>query len=227
MGHKVNPIGLRIGICKDWSSQWFAKKKDFPAFVIEDFNIRKYIKKNFAQARISKVDVMRSGNKMKVTIYSARPGVIIGRRGADIDRLREELQKISKKEIFIDIKEIKNPSADAQLIAENISFQIEKRIMVKRAMKKAIQQAMDSGAKGVKIRCRGRLDGAEIARRETYMVGSIPLHTLRADIDYGFTEALTTYGLIGVKVWVYMGEVQPAEIKEEIKHGNDAEKSKI
>lgn len=206
MGHKVNPIGLRIGICKDWSSQWFARKKEFPANVYEDFNIRNYVKKNFEAARISKVDLTRSGNKIKVAIHSAKPGVIIGRRGADIDRLREDLQNMTAKDIFVDIKEIKNPSADAQLIAENISFQIEKRIMVKRAMKKAIQQAMDSGAKGIKIRCRGRLDGAEIARRETYMVGSIPLHTLRADIDYGFKEALTTYGLIGIKVWVYMGE---------------------
>lgn len=221
MGHKVNPIGLRIGICKDWSSQWFSRKKGFPALVYEDFNIRNYIKKNFEQARISKVDLTRSGNKLKVTIHSARPGVIIGRRGADIDRLREYLTNISQKEIFIDIKEIKNPSADAQLIADNISFQIEKRIMVKRAMKKSMQQAMDSGAKGIKIRCRGRLNGAEIARRETYLIGSIPLHTLRADIDYGFSEALTTYGLIGIKVWVYMGE----EVKEENSSGNDAEKS--
>jgi len=221
MGHKVNPIGLRIGICKDWSSQWFSRKKGFPALVYEDFNIRNYIKKNFEQARISKVDLTRSGNKLKVTIHSARPGVIIGRRGADIDRLREDLTNISQKEIFIDIKEIKNPSADAQLIADNISFQIEKRIMVKRAMKKSMQQAMDSGAKGIKIRCRGRLNGAEIARRETYLIGSIPLHTLRADIDYGFSEALTTYGLIGIKVWVYMGE----EVKEENSSGNDAEKS--
>lgn len=222
MGHKVNPIGLRLGICKTWSSQWFSRKKDFPGLVYEDFNIRNYIKKNFAQARISKVDLTRAGNKLKITIHSARPGVIIGRRGADIDRLREDLSGISQKEIFIDIKEIKNPAADAQLIAENIGFQIEKRIMVKRAMKKAMQQAMDTGAKGIKIRCRGRLNGAEIARREMYMIGSIPLHTLRADIDYGFSEALTTYGLIGIKVWVYMGEDKPVE---EASHGDDAQKS--
>jgi len=227
MGHKVHPYCIRIGIVKDWSSQWFARKKDFPSLVYEDFNVRKYIKKTFAQARVSKVDITRAGNKMKVAIHSARPGVIIGRRGADIDRLREDLQNITQKEIFVDIKEIKNPAVDAQLIAENIAFQIEKRIMVKRAMKKSIQQAIDSGAKGIRIRCKGRLNGAEIARRESYMVGSIPLHTLRADIDYGFVEALTTYGLIGVKVWVYMGETHLKEKKDELDNGNDAKKSKI
>lgn len=217
MGHKVNPYGLRVGIINDWLSQWFAKKKDFPLLVEEDFNVRKYIKKNFAAARISKIAITRSGNKMKVTIHSGRPGVIIGRRGADIDRLREDLQNMTQKEIYVEIKEIKNPAADAQLIAENIALQVEKRILVKRAMKKAMQQARDAGAKGIKIRCRGRLDGAEIARRETYMFGSIPLHTLRAYIDYGFNEALTTYGLIGIKVWVYMGEKkeenEPASVK--------------
>jgi small subunit ribosomal protein S3 len=207
MGHKVHPYGLRVGIIKDWSSQWFAKKNNFPGLVYEDNIIRKYIKKNFAAARISKVDIVRSGNKVKVVIYSARPGVIIGRRGADIDRLREDLQAKIQKEIFVDIKEIKNPAIDAQLISENIALQVEKRIMVKRAMKKSMQQAIDAGAKGIKIRCRGRLDGSEMSRRETYMMGSIPLHTLRADIDYGFSEALTTYGLIGIKVWVYTGDI--------------------
>jgi small subunit ribosomal protein S3 len=214
MGHKVNPIGLRTGIIRDWSSQWFAKKNAFPTLVYEDTLIRDYVKKNFQAARVSRVDITRSGNKVKVTIYSARPGVIIGRRGADIDRLREDLQNKTQKDIFVDIKEVKNPAVDAQLIAENIALQVEKRILVKRAMKKAIQQAMDAGAKGVKIRCRGRLDGSEMSRRETYMTGSIPLHTLRAHIDYGFSEALTTYGLIGVKVWVYMGDVRHAEKKE-------------
>jgi small subunit ribosomal protein S3 len=207
MGHKVHPYGLRLGIIRDWKSQWFAKKSDFPALVNEDSRIRKYVKKNFMQAKISTIGITRAGNKMKVTIHSARPGIIIGRRGADIDKLREELSKISQKEIFIDIKEIKNPAIDAQLIAENIAFQIEKRIMVKRAMKKSMQQAMDAGAEGIKMRCRGRLDGSEMSRRETYKLGRVPLHTLRADIDYGFTEALTTYGLIGIKVWVCKGEI--------------------
>ena len=207
MGHKVNPIGLRIGIIRDWSSQWFARKNVFASLVYEDTLIRAYIKKNFQAARVSRVDITRSGNKVKVTIYSARPGVIIGRRGADIDRLREDLQSSTQKDIFIDIKEVKNPAADAQLISENIALQVEKRILVKRAMKKSIQQAIDAGAKGVKNRCRGRLNGSEMSRRETYMTGSIPLHTLRAYIDYGFSEALTTYGLIGVKVWVYMGDI--------------------
>lgn len=215
MGHKVNPIGLRIGITKDWSSQWFAKKGNFAALVAEDFRIRKYVKKIFAAARISKVDLTRSGNKVKVTIHSARPGVIIGRRGADIDRLREDLQGITQKDVYIDIKEIKNPAADAQLIAENIALQLEKRIMTKRAMKKSIQNAVSAGAQGIKIRCHGRLDGSEMSRRETYKVGSIPLHTLRADIDYGFAEALTTYGLIGIKVWAYMGETAAVDKKEE------------
>jgi len=216
MGHKVNPIGFRVGITRDWSSQWFARKKEYSAFVYEDFLVRKYVKKNFAAARIAKVDVTKSGNKVKVTIYSARPGVIIGRRGADIDRLREELQNIVKREVFIDIKEIKNPSVDAQLIAENITTQLEKRIGFKRAMKKSMQQAMDSGAEGIKIRCRGRLDGSEMSRKETYHIGRIPLHTLRANIDYGFAEALTTYGLIGVKVWVCTGEIQKnSEAQEE------------
>lgn len=228
MGHKVNPIGLRIGITKDWSSQWFARKALAPALVYEDYRIRDYVKKNFSAARIAKVDITRSGNKAKVTIHSARPGVIIGRRGADIDRLREELQNITQKDIFIDIKEIKNPAVNAQLISENIAIQIEKRVLTKRAMKKAMQQAMDAGAKGIKMRCRGRLDGSEMSRRQSYMLGSVPLHTLRADIDYGFSEALTTYGLIGIKVWVYMGEDAPKQAAEEpgVKnHGNDAEKS--
>ena len=215
MGQKVHPYGFRLGIIRDFSSQWFARKKDFPVLLYEDFKIRKYIKENFTQAKIAKIDLTRSGNRLKVTIYSARPGVIIGRRGADIDRLREDLQNMTQKEIFVDIKEIKNPSIDAQLIAENIAFQIEKRIGVKRVMKKSIKQAMDSGAEGIKIRCRGRLDGSEMSRRETYMVGRVPLHTIRADIDYGFTEALTTYGLIGIKVWVCKGEIINSEKKSE------------
>ena len=206
MGHKINPYGLRIGITKDWLSQWYAKKRDFPALIYEDFKIRKQIKKSFESARISKIVLSKSANKLKVTIYSARPGVIIGRRGADIDRLREDLQAMTQKEIFVDIKEIKNPAADAQLIAENIVFQLEKRMAVKRVMKKSLQQAMDAGVRGVKICCRGRLDGSEMSRREKYMRGSIPLHTFRADIEYGFAEALTTYGLIGVKVWVSVGK---------------------
>lgn len=221
MGQKVNPEILRIGIIKTWGSRWFAKKKDFADYLLEDVKIRKYIKKALTQAAISKIEIERAGDKVKVTIHTARPGVIIGRKGADIDRLRDELHSMTKKEVFIDIKEIKNPAIESQLIAENIAFQLEKRIAFRRAMKRAVQQAMSSGAEGIKTRCSGRLGGAEISRQETYKEGKVPLHTLRADIDYGFTEALTTYGLIGVKCWVYKGEILPVK-KEIAAHGNDA-----
>lgn len=226
MGQKVNPEILRIGVIKTWSSRWFAKKKDFADFLLEDVKIRKHIKKNLSQGAISKIEVERAGDKAKVTIHTARPGVIIGRRGADIDRLRDQLHSMTKKEIFIDIKEIKRPAAEAQLAAENIAFQLEKRIAFRRAMKRAVQQAMSAGVEGIKVACAGRLGGAEMSRREGYKEGKIPLHTLRADIDYGFAEALTTYGIIGVKCWTYKGEVLPVK-KETQAHGNDAQESKI
>ncbi len=208
MGQKVHPISFRLGVIKTWSSLWYANKRDFAKFLHEDIKIRKHVLKTFNQAAIAKVDIERASEKIRVNIHTARPGVIIGRKGADIDRLREDLQGITgNKEVHINIREIKNPSIEAQLIAENISLQLEKRIAFRRAMKKAIQQAMDSGAKGIKIQTKGRLAGSEIARAEGYHEGKVPLHTLRADIDYGFAESQTTYGKIGVKVLVYKGDI--------------------
>jgi small subunit ribosomal protein S3 len=217
VGQKVNPIALRIGYTKNWRSLWFADQKDFARNIVEDFRIRDYIKKKFIQAAVSLVVIERLAEQIKVKIFSARPGVIIGRRGADIDRLKTDLGKITTKEISIDIQEIKNPSIDAQLVAQNVAFQLEKRVAFRRAMKRSIDQARSAGAKGIKIKCSGRLGGAEMARTEGYREGKIPLQTLRADIDYGFAEAVTTYGLLGIKVWVYKGDVitdQPE--KEEI-----------
>ncbi len=207
MGQKVNPISLRIGYTKNWRSLWFADHKDFSTNILEDYKIRDYIKKKFIQAAVSLVVIERLAEQIKVKIFSARPGVIIGRRGADIDRLKEDLGKITPKEISIDIQEIKNPAIDAQLVAQNVAFQLEKRVAFRRAMKRAIEQARAAGAKGIKIKCSGRLGGAEMARTETYREGKIPLQTLRADIDYGFAEAVTTYGLLGIKCWVYKGDV--------------------
>ncbi|HOX09800.1 MAG TPA: 30S ribosomal protein S3 [Candidatus Omnitrophota bacterium] len=219
MGHKVNPISMRLGYIKNWRSRWFSKKKDFADFLVEDLDIRKYVKKNFSAAGIALIEVERASNKAKVIIHTARPGIIIGRKGADIDRLRDDLQDKTKKEIYIEIKEVKNASVDAQLVAENIAFQLEKRIAFRRALKKAVQQAMTSGALGIKVKCAGRLGGAEMSRTEGYKEGKVPLQTFRADIDYGFAEAMTTYGLIGVKAWVYKGDVlfkkQPEKVSSD------------
>ena len=216
MGQKVHPYGFRVGYIYDWKSRWFSKKKEFPKMLLEDVKIRKYIKKTLATAAVSKIEVERSSDKVRILIFSARPGIIIGRRGSEIEKLKEELHSITGKEVVIDIKDIKNANIDAQLVAENIAFQLEKRIPHKRAMKKAVQSALDGGARGVKIICSGRLGGAEIARRESYRVGSIPAQTLRADVDYGFAEALTTYGLIGVKTWIYKGDKVLDKAKEEL-----------
>jgi len=207
LGQKVHPYSFRLGYIKDWNSRWFARKKDFGTLLVEDAKIRNYIKKNLMQAAVAKIEIERSGEKVRVIIHSGRPGVIIGRKGAEIDRLRDELREIVNKELQIDIKEVKQPALSAQLIAENIAFQLEKRVAFRKAMKRAVQQAMAAGAQGIKIHCKGRLDGAEIARKESCMEGKIPLQTLKADIDYGFAEAHTTAGLIGVKVWVYLGDV--------------------
>lgn len=208
MGQKVHPIGLRLGFIRTWSSRWYAGKKDFSRFLHEDLKVRKHVLKTFLQAAISLVEIERASDKIRVNIHTARPGVIIGRKGADIDRLREDLQKMTgNKEVHINIKEVKNPSTNAQLVSANIALQLEKRIAFRRAMKKAIQQAMDSGAKGIKIQTKGRLAGSEIARAEGYLEGKVPLHTLRADIDFGFSEAMTTYGKIGVKVLIYKGDI--------------------
>ncbi len=208
MGQKVHPVSFRLGVIKTWKSLWYAEKKDFAKFLHEDLKIRQHVHKTFAQAAVARVEIERASDKIRVNIHTARPGVIIGRKGSDIDRLREDLQGMTgNKEIHINIREIKNPAIEAQLIAENVGLQLIKRIAFRRAMKKAIQQAMDSGAKGIKIQTKGRLAGSEIARAEGYHEGTVPLHTLRADIDYGFSEALTTYGKIGVKVLVYKGDI--------------------
>ena len=220
MGHKSHPYGLRVGFINTWKSRWFAKKKDFAPLLFEDITIKNFVKKNFATAAISRVEIERASERVRVIIHSARPGIIIGRKGADIDRLREDLNRITNKEIFIDIKEIKNPYCESQLVAENIAFQLEKRIAFRRAMKKAMQQAMEGGAKGIKLQCAGRLGGAEIARTEGYRKGSIPLQTFRANIDYGFTEAHTAYGSIGIKVWIYKGDVM---VSKKINKGADSD----
>jgi small subunit ribosomal protein S3 len=206
VGQKVSPTVLRIGINKNWRSLWFADKKDFAKNVIEDNKIRRHITKKFIQGAVSSVEIERLADQIKVRIASARPGVIIGRRGADIDRLRADLAKIVNKEVNVDIKEIKNPAVDATLVAQSVAFQMEKRVGFRRAMKRAVEQTIQAGAKGIKIIVSGRLDGAEIARREKYHIGKIPLQTFRADIDYGFAEAVTTFGCIGVKVWIYKGD---------------------
>lgn len=217
MGHKVNPLSFRLGYIRTWRSRWFAKKKGFADNLHEDIVIRKYVKANFSAAGISNIEIERASNRAKVIIYTSRPGIVIGRKGADIDRLRDELQEKTKKEIYIDIKEVKNPAIEAQLIAENIAFQLEKRVAFRRAMKKAVQQSMAGGALGIKVKCSGRLGGAEMSRSEGYKEGKVPLQTIRADIDYGFAEALTTYGLIGVKAWVYKGDIlEKKRAKEEV-----------
>lgn len=209
MGQKVHPLSFRLGYIRDWNSRWFAKKTEFARILVEDARIRKHIKKAFSTAHVSRIEIERVAERVKVIIHTARPGMIIGRRGSDIDRLREDLQTMVNKQTDIELKEIKNPALDAQLVAENIAFQLEKRVAFRRAVKKAIQLAMEAGAKGIKITCGGRLAGAEIARTETFKMGKIPLQTIRADIDYGNIGALTTYGYIGVKVWIYRGDIMP------------------
>lgn len=216
MGHKVQPVGLRIGYIKDWKSRWFSNKKGFADLLHEDLKIRDYIMGKLEQAGVSRVEIERASSRVKVSIFTSRPGIIIGRRGQDIDKLRDELQDMTGKEIYIDIKEIKDPSADAQLIADNIAFQIEKRVSHKRAMKKAVSSAMAAGAGGIRVLCSGRLGGAEMSRREGYRQGKVPLHTLRADIDFGISTAKTTYGTTGIKVWIYKGDVILAKGQEKI-----------
>jgi small subunit ribosomal protein S3 len=207
MGHKVNPYILRIGILRTWQSLWYARPKDYARFINEDYRIRKYIKGKFKHAAISKIIIERLTERVKIRILTARPGIIIGRHGSDIERLREEINNIVKNEVSVDIEEIKEPMWDAQLVAENVALQLEKRIGFRRAIKRAIEQSMSAGAKGIKISCSGRLGGAEMSRTETYKQGKIPLSTFRADIDYALAESLTTYGVIGIKVWIYKGDV--------------------
>ena len=211
MGQKVHPHGLRVGVIKEWDAKWYADKKNFADNLVEDHKIRNFVKKNSYAAGVSRIEIERAAKRIKLNIYTAKPGMIIGKGGQGIESLKNQLQKIvSNKNILINIVEVKRPEADAQLIAENIAQQLEKRIAFRRAMKQSIQRAMRTGVKGIKTACSGRLAGAEIARTEHYNEGTIPLQTLRADIDYGFAEANTTYGKIGVKVWVYKGEVLPA-----------------
>lgn len=222
MGRKTHPYGLRVGYIKPWKSRWFAKSKNFAELLHEDLKIKDYIKKQYFSAAISNIEIERASNRIRAIIHTARPGIIIGRKGADIDRLRDDLTNVTNKDVFIDIKEVKDPQVNAQLIAENVAFQIEKRVAFRRAMKKAVQMTMDHGAEGVKIRCSGRLGGLELSRSEVYKEGKVPLQTFRADIEYGFCEAHTTYGLIGIKVWVCKGEILPGKGDE----NKDSEKLK-
>ena len=220
MGQKVNPHGLRVGVIKDWDAQWFVDKKDFAANIKEDYEIRTLLKKKYYQAAISKINVERAATKVVITIYTARPGVLIGKQGAEIEVMKKAVAKVCKgKQISINISEVKKPDADAQLVAEGIAAQLEKRASFRRSMKQAISRSMRSGIKGIKIAVSGRLDGAEIARSESYHEGSIPLQTLRADIEYGFAEAHTTFGVIGIKCWIYKGEIIGASNKKKVEGG--------
>jgi small subunit ribosomal protein S3 len=214
VGQKVHPYGLRVGVTQDWLTKWYADDKDFSKLLIEDIKIRNYIKEKLYAAGIPKIVIERASNRIKIDIHAAKPGMVIGKGGAGIDKLREELEKMTNKTVILNIVEVKTPELSAQLVAENIAAQIEKRISYRRAMKQAIARAMKLGAKGIKIACSGRLAGAEIARTERYHEGVVPLQTLRADIDYGFAEANTTYGKIGVKVWINKGEILPQPKKQ-------------
>ncbi|MBO7288534.1 MAG: 30S ribosomal protein S3 [Clostridia bacterium] len=217
MGQKVHPHGLRVGVIKDWDSKWYADKKNFGDNLVEDYEIRKYLKKSLFSAGIAKIEIERNDNKVRVHIHTAKPGVVIGKGGAEKDKIKAQVEKLIGKNVIIDIVEVKNAEVNAQLVAENIAAQLERRVSFRRAMKQVMQRAMKMGAKGIKTCCSGRLGGAEIARSEHYHEGTIPLQTLRADIDYGFYEADTTYGKIGVKVWIYKGEVLNANKKVEEK----------
>ena len=210
MGQKVNPHGLRVGIIKDWNSRWYAEA-DFADNLVEDYEIRKYLKKRLYNSGVAKIEVERASDRLKVIIYTAKPGVVIGKGGSEIEKVKKELQKFTDKKLLIDIKEVKRPERDAQLVAENIAAQLENRISFRRAMKSAMQRTMRSGCQGIKTSVSGRLGGADMARTEFYSEGTIPLQTLRADIDYGFAEADTTYGKVGVKTWIYHGEVLPVK----------------
>ena len=217
MGQKVNPHGMRVGVIKDWDSKWYAEA-DFADNLVEDYNIRTFLKKRLYSAGISKIEIERASDRVKVIVYTAKPGVVIGKGGSEIEKIKGEVAKLTEKKLFIDIKEVKRPDKDAQLVAENIAAQLENRISFRRAMKSTMSRTMKAGALGIKTSVSGRLGGADMARTEFYSEGTIPLQTLRADIDYGFAEADTTYGKIGVKVWIYKGEVLPTK---SIKEGSD------
>jgi small subunit ribosomal protein S3 len=214
MGQKTNPIGLRVAVNHDWASKWFAEKKEFGKLLAEDRKIRHILKSKLEGASVSKIGIERAASRCRITIYTARPGVVIGRKGAEIDKIKEDLAKMTGKDVYVDIQEIKQPELDAQLVAENIAVQLERRVSFRRALKKSVQVAMDFGAEGIKVRVGGRLGGAEIARVEKYHEGRVPLHTLRANIDYGFSEANTMYGKLGIKCWICKGDVK-VEKKEQ------------
>ncbi|MCR5638893.1 MAG: 30S ribosomal protein S3 [Lachnospiraceae bacterium] len=221
MGQKVNPHGLRVGVIADWESKWYADKKNFADNLVEDHKIREYIKKKLFNAGIAELVIERTTDTVKVTILTAKAGVVIGNKGSEIEKLKKEVQKLTSKKVELEIKEVKRPDGNAQLSAENIAAQLENRVAFRKAMKKAVTSAMKTGAKGVKVKLGGRLGGAEIARKESISEGTIPLQTIRANIDYGFAEAHTTYGKIGVKVWIYKGEVLPARKQQNKKEGGD------
>jgi len=215
MGQKVNPHGLRVGIIKDWDSKWYAEKGEFADNLVEDNNIRKFLKKKLYIAGVSKINIERYSDRVKVIVYTAKPGIVIGKGGAEIEKVKSELQKLTDKKLVVDIKEVKRPDKDAQLVAENIAAQLENRVSFRHAMKSCMSRAMKAGVQGIKTSVSGRLGGADMARTEFYNEGTIPLQTLRADIDYGFAEADTTYGKVGVKVWIYKGEVLPTKGNKE------------
>ena len=218
MGQKVNPHGLRVGVIKDWDSKWYADA-DFADYLVEDYNIRTFLKKKLYAAGVSKIEIERTADRVKVVLFTAKPGVVIGKGGAEIEKIKAEVQKLTNKKLVVDIKEVKRPDRDAQLVAENIALQLENRVSFRRAMKSCMGRAMKAGAKGIKASVSGRLGGADMARTEFYSEGNIPLQTLRANIDYGFAEADTTYGKIGVKTWIYHGEVLPTKAAK--KEGSD------
>ncbi|KFZ39858.1 MULTISPECIES: 30S ribosomal protein S3 [Thermoactinomyces] len=220
MGQKVNPVGLRVGVIRDWESKWYADK-DYADLLHEDIRVREYIKKRLKDAAVSGIEIERAANRINITLHTAKPGMVIGKGGAEVEALRQALTKLTGKKVHINISEVKNPELDAYLVAENIAQQLERRVSFRRAMKQAIQRSVRAGAKGVRTLVSGRLGGADIARSEGYSEGTVPLHTLRADIDYGFAEAHTTYGRIGVKVWIYRGEVLPQKNKEGAAEGGE------
>jgi small subunit ribosomal protein S3 len=208
LGQKVNPIGFRLGIHRDWDSRWFARR-EYKDFVLEDYHIRRFLKKRLSQAGVSKIEIERAASKVRIKIHTARPGLVIGKKGAEIENVKRDLEKKINREIILDIQEVRKPEVDAQLVAENVAMQLVRRISFRRAMKKSVSSALRFGVQGIKIACSGRLGGAEMARREWYRRGRVPLHTIRADIDYGFAEAFTTYGVVGVKVTLFKGEILP------------------
>ncbi|MDP6903594.1 MAG: 30S ribosomal protein S3 [Verrucomicrobiota bacterium] len=216
MGNKSNPIGLRLAVNKDWSSKWYADKKEFAGYLTEDRAIRGLLKSKLSGAAVTNILIERATQRVRIKILTARPGVVIGRRGAEIDKIKERLSRMTGKEVYVDIQEIRKPEIDAQLVAENVAQQLERRIAFRRAMKRSVQMAMDFGAEGIRIRCAGRLNGSEIARVEQYLEGRVPLHTLRANIDYGFTEAATKAGILGIKCWICTGEDKPSNRAEEV-----------